>query len=83
LDYKDAEEGPSRAGTQDSSSSPEQEQEEGPPATMNKPKPRQVEDVLVEPNQPTSPTPDEDIFFIYHTWLDLIFTMTATSARIL
>src|ERR1700678_1707701 len=48
--YRDAEEGPSRARTQDSSSSPE---------------PRQVEDLLEERNKPTSPTTDKDLSSLY------------------
>src|ERR1700678_2017521 len=66
-EYKDAEEGPSRARTHTSSSSPEPERvgqplvepdtEEGPSGARthnsnSSPKPRQVEDPLEEPNRP-------------------------------
>src|SRR5271168_3493403 len=54
LEYKDAEEGPSRARTHISSSSPEPDTEEGPSGARmqhrsSSPEPRQVEDPFVEP----------------------------------
>ena len=56
-EYKDAEEGPSRARTHISSSSPEPDTEEGPSGARTQhrsssPEPRQVEGLLEEPTRP-------------------------------